>query len=358
MTKRRWWLVALLSVLTLLGAACGSDDDGGAVSDDEDTTTTTAKPSFAAGTTMAALQAKGKITVGVKYDQPGFGQKNPTSGAIEGFDVEIAKLIAQAIFGGTVEDATSKITFTEAVSKNREPFIQDGTVDLVIATYTINDARKQVVDFAGPYFAAEQDILVKTDDTTIKGVTDLNGKKVCTAKGSTSEKNVRAQAPRADVLLFDTYALCVEALADGRVVAVSTDNAILQGFVKNSNGAYKLVGAPFSKEPYGIGLKKGDDAFREFLNDTLEKVFENGEWAKAFDRTLGQGGLGLKTPEPPQVDRYTSAGAGATSTTTGGAGGTSTTRSGSGGTTSTTRSGSGTTSSSTTSTTVRTTTTY
>jgi glutamate transport system substrate-binding protein len=350
MSRRRWWIIALLSVLALVGAACGSDDDGGAVEDDDDTTTTTAKPSFAAGTTMAALQAKGKIVVGTKFDQNGFGLKNPTSGEVEGFDVEIAKLVAQAIFGGTVEDVKSKIEFKEAVSKNREPFIQDGTVDIVVATYTINDARKQVVDFAGPYFEAEQDILVKADDTTIKSVTDLDGKKVCTAKGSTSEKNVRAKAPRADVVLFDTYALCVEALADGRVVAVTTDNAILQGFVKSSNSAYKLVGVPFSEEPYGIGLKKGDDAFRDFLNDTLEKIFENEEWEKAFDRTLGSAGLGLKVPEPPKVDRYAAAGGAATTSTTGAG-----TGSGSGGaTTTTTRSGSG----STTSTTARTTTTY
>ena len=345
MSRRRWWIIALLSVLALLGAACGSDDDGGAVDDDEDTTTTTAKPSFAAGTTMAALQAKGKIVVGTKFDQPGFGLKNPTTGEVEGFDVEVAKLIAQAVFGGDVDDVKSKVEFTEAVSKNREPYIQNGTVDIVVATYTINDARKQVVDFAGPYFVAEQDIMVKADDTSIKSVTDLNGKKVCTVKGSTSEKNLRAKAPTADVLLFDTYSLCAEALGDGRVVAVTTDNTILQGLVKAAGSAYKLIEAPFSEEPYGIGLKKGDDAFREFLNDTLEKIFENEEWEKAFDRTLGSAGLGLKVPDPPEVDRYTSAGAAGTTSTTG-------TGTGSGGTTSTSSARA------TTSTTARTTTTY
>src|SRR5687768_11678606 len=326
MNRRRWWAIALLSVLALLGAACGSDDDGGAVDDDKDTTTTTAKPSFAAGTTMAALQAKGKLVVGTKFDQPGFGLKNPTTGEVEGFDVEIAKLVAQAIFGGSVDDVKSKIEFKEAVSKNREPFIQDGTVDIVVATYTINDARKQVVDFAGPYFAAEQDIMVKADDTSIKGVTDLNGKKVCTVKGSTSEKNLRAKAPTSDVVLFDTYSLCAEALGDGRVVAVTTDNTILQGLVKAAGTAYKLVGAPFSEEPYGIGLKKGDDAFRDFLNDTLEKLFENETWEKAFDSTLGAAGLGLKAPDTPKVDRYTAAGAAGSTTSTSAATTTSTTK--------------------------------
>ena len=182
--KRRRGLVtaAALVSLALLGAACGNDDDGGAVSDDATattTSTTTGKPKFAAGSTMEKLQTAGKITVGTKFDQPGFGLKNPTTGKVEGFDVEIAKIVAAALFGEKVDAVESKISFVEAVSKNREPFIQQGTVDLVAATYTINDTRKQIVDFAGPYFVAKQDIMVKKDNTTIKAVTDLAGKKVC-----------------------------------------------------------------------------------------------------------------------------------------------------------------------------------
>ena len=246
---------------------------------------------------MARIQDKGTIVVGVKFDQPGFGLKNPTTGEVEGFDVEIAKAIVAAI-GPDVE-----IEFVESVSKNREPFIQDGTVDLVVATYTINDARKQVIDFAGPYFVAQQDIMVKADDDTIKAVGDLNGKKVCTVKGSTSAKNVAKAAPTAEVTLLDTYSQCAEAMGDGRVVAVTTDNTILAGLVDVSDGAYKLVEAPFSDEPYGIGVKKDDDAFRDFINDTLEDLFADGEWADAFESTLGQ--IGLKTPEPPKIDRYT-----------------------------------------------------
>ncbi len=313
MNRRRWWTIALLLVVALTGAACGSDDDGGNAADST-TTTEAGPPEFEAGTTMAKLQQAGKIKIGVKYDQPGFGQRNPTNNKIEGFDVEIGKLIAAGIFGGTADEAESKVEFVEAVSKNREPFIQDGAVDLVIATYTINDTRKQVVDFAGPYFVAKQDIMVKKDDTAIKGVEDLNGKKVCTVQGSTSEKNLRAKAPTAEVTLFDTYAKCVEALGDGRVVAVTTDNTILAGFVSTSNGAYKLVEKPFSDEPYGIGLKKGDEPFRTFLNDRLEELFDNDEWAGAFESTLGA--LGLKTPEPPAIDRYTAGAPAATTTTT------------------------------------------
>jgi len=298
--KRRW-VVALMLVLAVMAAACGdsSDDEGGDASSDT-TEAPKTPPTFAADSVMAAIQKRGKLVVGTKFDQPLFGLKNPTTGAVDGFDVEIANLIAKGIFGDDIKD---KVEFKEAVSKNREAFIQDGTVDIVIATYTINDERKKVVDFAGPYFLAHQDILIKKSDTAIKGVDDLNGKKVCSAQGSTSLKNLQAKAPKADVsTLFDKYSLCVEALNDGRVQAVTTDNAILAAFVAAEPDKYKLAGDEFSDEPYGIGLKKGDTVWRTFLNDRLEKVFDDGSWDKAFEKTLGT--VIKPTPEPPKVDRY------------------------------------------------------
>jgi glutamate transport system substrate-binding protein len=307
MNRRRWWMIALALVVALTGAACGSDDDGGGgQASDETTTTEAGPPEFPAGSTLANIQAKGKFVVGTKFDQPGFGLKDAATGKVEGFDVEIAKLIAVGIFGGTVESVESKVEFVETVSAVRESSIIDGKVDMIAATYTINDARKQVVDFAGPYFEAQQDIMVKKDNTTIKSIEDLNGKKVCSAQGSTSLKNIQAKAPQADVSIqFKTYSECASALGDGRVEAVSTDNTILAGLVAASSGAYKLLDAPFSEEPYGLGLKKGSDVYRNFLNDRLEEIVESGEWAEAFEATLGE--LGLDTPEPPKVDRYTSA---------------------------------------------------
>ena len=306
--KHRWFLAAVIA-LSLTAAACGDSDESTTDTTDttagDDTTTTQAvkeAPTFPAGSAMEALQKKGKLVVGTKIDQPGFGLKNPTSGEVEGFDVEIAKLVAVGIFGGTVEDVASKIEFKEAVSKTREGLITSGEVDYIVATYTINDERKKLVGFAGPYFVAQQDIMTKADDTTINGVTDLDGKKVCSVKGSTSEKNVRAKAPKADLLLFDTYSQCAEALTDGRVVAVTTDNTILAGLVNASSGAFKLVKAPFSDEPYGIGVKKESNDLRNFINDRLEEIEASGEWASAFEDTLGA--IGLDTPEPPKVDRY------------------------------------------------------
>ena len=315
MTRRRWLLTSLLLALALVGAACGEDDPTTGTGAGTGTGTGTGTgaggggqravtpPTFAPGTTMAAIQSRGRMVVGTKFDQPLFGLKNPLTGAIEGFDVEVAKLMAQGIFGGSLEDAAKKIEFVETVSKVREPSIVDGKVDLVVATYTINDARKQIVDFAGPYYIAGQDIMVKKENTAIKGVSDLNGRKVCSAQGSTSIQNVAQKAPQADLsITFDTYSKCAEALTDGRVEAVTTDDSILAGLVKDSKGAFKLVGNKFTEEPYGIGLKKGDTAFRNFLNDRLEATYRSGEWRKAFESTVGT--AGIPSPEPPPVNRY------------------------------------------------------
>jgi len=307
--NRLWTIPVLVAAVCLMAAACGSSSKK-AAKVPPSVTSTTAPPTFPAGTTMANIQAKGKIVVGIKYDQPGVGQRNPTNNAFEGFDVDIARLMAIGIFGGTMDTIDAKIEFKEAVSKNREPFLQNGDVDIVVASYTINDTRKQVVDFAGPYLLAHQDILVKSSESSIKSVGDLNGKKVCSVQGSTSEKNVVAKAPQAQLLSFDDYSKCTEALTDGRVVAVTTDGPILAGYVAKSNGTFKVLNAPFTDEPYGIGLKKGDDVFRAFLNDRLEKVESDGQWAKAFSATLGK--LGLAVPTPPPIDRYGTAGASST----------------------------------------------
>jgi glutamate transport system substrate-binding protein len=299
--KRGWSFLPLLLALTMVAAACG-DGDGADQAQDTTPTTAVPVPQFAAGTTMAALQQKGKIIVGTKFDQPGLGQKNPVNNQVEGFDVEIAKLIAVGIFGGTPETLGNKIEFIESTTPNREIFIENGTADIIVATYTINDARKQRIDFAGPYYIAGQDILVKTNDNSIRGVNDLAGKQVCSVRNSTPAANLERVAPQAQLTLFDQYSDCVSALRDGRVQAVSTDNSILLGFVHASPTEFKIVGNKFTDEPYGIGLKRGDTAFRTFINDRLEEIYRDGSWARAFGATLGR--LGIPTPTPPAVDRY------------------------------------------------------
>lgn len=299
------WFMALLLALALVAAACGDDDDDPAVSADDteedatDDTTGDAEDGAAvehpAGSTMARIAEEGTITVGTKFDQPLFGLQDPRSGDVEGFDVEIARLIAERI--GDVE-----VEFVETPSAIRETAITDGTVDMVVATYTINDKRKEVIDFAGPYYVAGQDIMVAADDDSITGIDDLNGKRVCSVQGSTSVENVRTMAPEAEVTEYDVYSKCADDLRNGRVDAVSTDNVILVGLISESDGAFKLVGNPFTEEPYGIGVTKGDDDFREFINTTLEELYESGEWAEAYASTVGQ--ISGETPEPPAVDRY------------------------------------------------------
>lgn len=288
----RWMrLAGTVLVLTLAAAACGGDDEGG------DGGQVNEGASFAEGTTMARLNSEGAVTIGTKFDQPLFGLKN-LEGKPEGFDVEIGKLIAGEL--GIAED---KITWVESVSANREPFIQQDKVDFVVATYTINDKRKEVVDFAGPYYEAGQDIMVaKGNPEGIGGPDDLAGKKVCSVTGSTPAENIRTNYPDADLTEFDVYSKCAEALKNGQVQAVTTDNVILLGLISQDEESFELVGEPFTKEPYGIGVKKDDTEFRNFINDTLQKAYDDGRWLAAWDATAGK--VAPDKPTPPTIDRY------------------------------------------------------
>jgi glutamate transport system substrate-binding protein len=241
-------------------------------------------PTFDEGTTMARLAAAGEMKVGTKFDQPLF-------------DVAIAALVASKM--GIPFDG---ITFTETVSANREPFIQNGSVDAVVATYTINDKRKEVVDFAGPYYVAGQALMVLADDTTINTPEDVRGKQVCSVAGSTPAANI-ADTYGAIVVPTDVYSKCLDPLRNGQVSAVTTDNVILSGFIAQNEGEFKLAGdgETFTEEPYGIGIAKDDEAFRTFINDTLQDAYDDGTWARLFEATAG---TVIDTPEPPAIDRY------------------------------------------------------
>ena len=292
MRTRRFAVATLVAAAALVLTACGDDDDNGAATEPDETDTT---EEFPEGSTMAELAEAGTMTVGTKFDQPLFGLVGP-DGVPVGFDVEIAKIIASEL--GITED---NIEWVETISANREPFIQDGQVDIVVATYTINDERKEIVDFAGPYFEAGQMIMVLESNTDINGPDDLAGKTVCTVEGSTPAENIRTNYPDAELSLTGAYSDCLEPLRNGQVDALSTDNVILSGFVDQNPDEFKLVGDPFTEEPYGIGLEKGDDEFRDFINDVLEESYEDGRWQEAWEATAG---AVLETPEPPEVDRY------------------------------------------------------
>lgn len=252
---------------------------------------------------LDAIRANKSITIGVKEDVPLFGLLDPKSGMLSGFDIEIAKGIAKRLLPG--ENPGTRVRFVEALSKNREAMLQDGAADLVISTYTITDARKQLVDFAGPYYIAGQDVLTLReliDNGTIRGIDDVNGRKVCSVNGSTSLLNLQSAAPRADISITrDKYSECFEELRRGRVDAMTTDDVILLGLALQDK-RFGLTGNPFRTEPYGIGVPKGDTELRAFVNDALDDMIRTGEWAEAFRSTVGT--AGVLVPAPPAIDRY------------------------------------------------------
>ena len=252
---------------------------------------------------LEAIRANKSITVGVKEDVPLFGLIDPKTGVLRGFDIEIAKGIAKRLF--PEEDPATSIRFVEALSKDRDAMLQNGTADLVISTYTITDARKQLVDFAGPYYIAGQDVLTRReliDAGTIRGIDDVNGRKVCSVNGSTSLLNLQSAAPKADISITrDKYSECFEELRRGRVDAMTTDDVILLGLALQDK-RFALTGNPFRTEPYGIGIPKGDTELRTFVNDALEDMIRTGEWAEAFRSTVGT--AGVLVPVPPAIDRY------------------------------------------------------
>jgi glutamate transport system substrate-binding protein len=287
--RRKSLLVAASAALALSLSACGG-------SSSTSNPPVAEKPSFAADTTMAKLSSAGKIVIGTKFDQPLFGQKG-LDGKPVGFDVEIGKLIAAKL--GIPAD---KIEWVETVSANREQFIKQGKVDMIVATYTINDKRKTEVDFAGPYYEAGQALMVNKDNTTITKPEDVKGKNVCSVTGSTPAATI-VEKYGAVLVPAATYSACLEPLRNKQVEAITTDNVILAGFVAKEPDAFKLASdETFTKEPYGIGLKKDDTAFRMWINDQLEAFDKDGSYKKAWEDTAGEV---IKTaPALPTIDRY------------------------------------------------------
>lgn len=269
--------VALTSVIVALSVgACGNggDDTGSSVVD-------------------RAAKDK-KLVIGVKADQPGLGLRTP-DGTFTGFDIDVAKYVAKEL-GVDEKD----ITFKEAVSANREAFLQQGQVDMVVATYSINDARKQKVSFAGPYLVAGQDLLVREDNKDITGPQSLNGKKLCSVAGSTSAQLIKDKYAK-DVQLQEerTYSACVDRVRTGQLDAVTTDNSILYGYAAQHPDELRVVDSPFSEEKYGIGLKKDDKVGREAVNDALDKMVSDGSWKVALKANLSASGFTV-----PSLERY------------------------------------------------------
>lgn len=304
MRTRRLRVFGLVMILMLLLAACGGGDEGGDSSEGggEAPAESEGGGESSGGTAgvdaegVQALKDKGTVIVGIKQDQPLFGVGTP--GGVEGFDAEIAKLMVEGIFQDG--DPESHIEFQEAVSANREPFLQNGEVDMVIATYTMNEERDEIVDFAGPYYKTGQQLLVPEGNPEgVQSTDDLNTGDLttCSVEGSTSLQNFQEAAPDGDTITFDSYSKCAEAMNDGRVDATTTDGAILFGLVEEFGG-YEVVGDEFSDEPYGIGIAEGATDLRLYLNERICEVEANGEWDTAYEETVG---VVSDTPEPPEI---------------------------------------------------------
>lgn len=237
-----------------------------------------------------------KVVIGTKFDQPGLGLKNP-DGSMSGFDVDVATYVAEQL--GYTPD---QIEWKEAPSGQRETLIQNGQVDFIAATYSITDARKEKVSFAGPYLVTGQSLLVRADNSDIVGAESLeNNKKLCSVTGSTPAQRIKDKYPGVQLQQYDTYSACVEALKSGAIDAVTTDEVILAGYAAQQPGTFKLVGEPFSEENYGIGLKKDDTELQTKINDAITKMETEGAWATAFEKNLGP--AGIATPQPPAVTK-------------------------------------------------------
>jgi glutamate transport system substrate-binding protein len=252
------------------------------------------------------IQEKGVLVVGSKFDQPLIGQKNTATGKIEGFDAEMGRLLAQRIFGTVDEEGDdANLQFVETTSQNRETYINDGTVDVVIASYSMYPDRLEKFDFAGPYFQTGQNVMVAADNTDINSVADLAGKDVCIAEGSGSIENLQLENPEAKITPLVDYAACAEALENGQTDAVSTDETILYGFTVDKPDAFRVLDSAniFTDEPYGVGMKLGEADARMFVNDMIEEATANGDWQKAFDLTFGAAGMPAPA-ELPVPNRY------------------------------------------------------
>jgi glutamate transport system substrate-binding protein len=290
----RWLTLLALVLVAAFVVACGDDEEP--ASTGSGTETAAEQPAetekFEAGTTLGKIQEKGEITIGVKFDVPPFGFKNPQTDEVEGFDVDLGRAVADAL---GVEPK-----FIEAISDNRIPFLQDGTADLILSTMTINEERVGQINFSDPYFIAKGRILVKSDNEEITGVADLAGKNVCTALGSTYEATLKKQAPDAKLKLVDSYSECLELLQNDTVDAVSTDDVILTGMIIQTGGEeLKLVGDELTQEPYGSGIKKDDQQLTDFVNDVFTKYKEDGRWKETYDKWVGQ--YTGEDQEPPAV---------------------------------------------------------
>lgn len=311
-TRRISVIVGGLVVLALFASACDDSDSDTGRADTTTTTTTTTAPaapavdcgnpvaSFApldpmpapgempAGSYMAEIQRRGRLVAGVSADTLLFGYRNPVTGQLEGFDIDLVREAAQAIFGDP-----NRVEYTVVTYAQRIPALLDGSVDIVANVMTVNCERWQEISFSSQYFDAGKKILVRTD-SPVTSITELDGKRVCAAAGSTSFDNLQ-QYPEVITVPVEATSDCMVLFQQGTVDAVTGDDTVLAGFVAQDPYA-KIVGPAMTSEPYGLGVAKTHPEFVRFVNGVLEDLRADGTWAQMYSRWLQPTGA---APAPP-----------------------------------------------------------
>ena len=245
----------------------------------------------------SAVKEAGVLKTGGTKTAPVFSLEDATTGEVSGFDTAIGQVLARYIIGGT-NDARTLLDITQVTSDTREVVLGNGSVQAVIATYTITPERAKKIDFAGPYYSSGQAVLVRADESKITGVSDLAGVKVAVQSGSSSIKALQVAAPKAEQTPFNDHNTCLSALETRQVDAYVVDESLLLSAMQGSD-AFKIVGEPFTQDPYGIGLPQGSDA-KAFVNAFLKKIYDDGTWEKIWQATIGVI-TGGEAPKPPAI---------------------------------------------------------
>jgi polar amino acid transport system substrate-binding protein len=312
----------VLAVVALLAASCGSpgkpvdpapvsnaawpqpahvggpDKTAGGGTDTSCNPLASLPPSGTIGSesTMAKIKARGKLIAGVDQTTFLFGFRNPTSGNLEGFDIDMVKAIAGSLFG----TADGHVQFRAIPSSQRQEVLEKHQVDIVVRTYSITCARKKDVQFSSVYYQAGQRILVKKDskESEATKLADLTGKRVCATKLSTSLAKIATDPAKLVPVSVDNWSDCLVMLQQGQVDAVSTDDTILAGMAAQ-DPTLKVVGEPFTEENYGIGVPKDNEDMVRYVNAVLEEIRGNGVWQSSY-RTWVEARLGPASPPSAQ----------------------------------------------------------
>jgi len=323
----RRWLTATISAFVLVAGCGGGESSGGATSVEPtphtpagmQTLTTVPPPpgqdtscgdataslrpdpvlpppgQMPVGSTMEAIQKQGRLKAGVDQNSYLFGYRDPITGELSGFDVDIAREIARAIFGDP-----SKIEFRPMSSAQRVDALKNKDVDVVVRTFTINCERRKDIEFSSVYYRSAQRVLVGRDSKA-NGLADLGGKGVCAAKGSTSISRIANAVPKPVPIQVEYWSDCLVLLQLGQVEAISTDDTILAGMAAQDPGT-KVVGPSLGAEPYGIGVPKSNADMVKFVNGVLERLRSDGTWTSIYQKNLSILGPPPVPPASPYKD--------------------------------------------------------